>query len=162
MWWRLNLAGLSALSRQTAHRETIKGGGVTCQHAGPWARFIHVDLRYLDFPLTRGIQGAPCLRDMQRHPKNSLCLLPDVLLALCPAVTQCHLTVFLHRQRHLRFLRNGNGRMSLRGRGVCKTKDKRGNIFKKKWRTRQLEARRPAEDQKKQGGKNQEGEDFGA
>lgn len=47
--------------------------------------------------------------------------------------------------------------MSLRGRGVCKTKDKRGNIFKKKWRTRQLEARRPVEDQKKQGGKIRKG-----
>lgn len=46
-----------------------------------------MDLRYLDFPLTHGNQGAPCLRDMQRRPKNSLCLLPNVLLGLCSAVT---------------------------------------------------------------------------
>lgn len=33
--WRLNLAGLSSLLRQSANREMTKGGGATRQHAGP-------------------------------------------------------------------------------------------------------------------------------
>lgn len=42
-----------------------------------------------------GNQGAACLQDtQQRRPKNSLCLLPDLLLGLCPAVTWRQLAVF--------------------------------------------------------------------
>lgn len=51
---------------------------------------FHVDL---EFTLTN--QDAACLQDTQPpRPKNSLCLLPDLLLGLCPAVTWHQLAVF--------------------------------------------------------------------
>lgn len=134
--WRLNLAGLSAPSPQAAYRKSIKGGGVTCQHTGLWARFIHVDRRCFDLPSNCDNQGAGWLRDMRRCPKNSLCFLAQCFVG---PVSSCDsepahsfgVFFFLHRRRHLRFLCNVNRRMSRRRRGVHKTKT-RGAIFEKK------------------------------
>lgn len=97
-----------------------------------------------------GNRGAACLLDtQQRRPKNSLCLLPDLLLGLCPAVTWRRLAVFFHLAG-VTFDRSETGADGWAVAWEASAKQKtRGVTFEEK--SGRLEARRPVEDQKNEG-----------